>query len=198
MFSGRVLKWEKLLQFKNASLLKYKLLKGLSTGQCYLYYSWAVCTVLLIKYQIINLVHHLRPFTKIINVQALWETNRVLKKLLKGLVTNLFKLPMVERFVVATPLPLRWYCLWAKQLPLLLLPSAPLYSKGSHTQPEITHPSLPLSFPLFYISLSFTLSLSPPYHWHPSAYSPPAIFSCWWRQFNRSQNNFFWCKTFEI
>jgi hypothetical protein len=47
-------------------------------------------------------------------------------------------------------------------LPLLLLPSAPLYSKGSHTQPEITHPSLPLSFPLFLSSpfLSFTLSLS--------------------------------------
>jgi hypothetical protein len=33
-------------------------LAKLSTGQCYLYYSCAVCTVLLIKYKIINLVHN--------------------------------------------------------------------------------------------------------------------------------------------
>ena len=44
-----------------------------STEQCYLYYSCAVCTVLLIKYEIINLVHHLRPFTKNYNFQALWD-----------------------------------------------------------------------------------------------------------------------------
>jgi hypothetical protein len=47
------------------SLLERNLVR-LSTGQCYLYYSCAVCTVLLIKYKITNLVNHLIPFTKII------------------------------------------------------------------------------------------------------------------------------------
>ncbi len=39
----------------------------MSTGQCHLCYSCVVCTAFLIKYKIINLVHHLRPFTIILN-----------------------------------------------------------------------------------------------------------------------------------
>jgi len=37
----------------------------LSIGQCYLYYSCAVWTVLLIKYKIINLVHNLDHLPKL-------------------------------------------------------------------------------------------------------------------------------------
>jgi hypothetical protein len=38
-----------------------------------------VCTILLIKYKIINLVHHLRPFTKI-KIFKLYERQTRLKK----------------------------------------------------------------------------------------------------------------------
>ncbi len=104
-----------------------------STEQCYLYYSCAVCTVLLIKYEIINLVHHLRPFTKNYNFQALWETNKVEKKLTLSLVKQGGSLSyqIINR---SSPLIRIWVIEWQRNLlSRRLSSSAPIYCPYSIT-----------------------------------------------------------------
>lgn len=74
--------------------------------------------------------------------------------------------------VVGTPLPPSMVPLARNSCPCCICPAAPLLKGQPYSAPNHS-PSLPFS-------------RTPPsfYHWHPSAGSPPAIFSCWWSRFD--------------